>query len=367
MNTQKNAAWYRHQSWHRQTIIPALMPCSNGAWRFLPLPDRAKHKQKKARNYAGLAAFHAIRCLAVPDAESFPLDRSGRFGGDVVDDAVDAADFVDDARRDAAEEVVREGIVIRRHAVGRGDGAQRTDVIIGAVVAHHAHGTDGEQHGEGLPDLAVEPGVPDLLKIDGVGLAEDIEPLPGDGAGDANGKARPREGMPIDEFGRHAKLAAKHADLVLEKLAKRLDELHIHPLGQAADIMVRLDGDAGSAGEGDALDHIGVKRALGKKFGAADLARLRLEHIDEEPADGLALGFRIFNAGKLAKEEIGRVAVNERNIVMIAEEAHHLLRFARAHQPGIDINAGQLIADRLMDEDGGHRAVDAARKAADDL
>lgn len=74
MNTQKNAAWYRHQSWHRQTIIPALMPCSNGAWRFLPLPDRAKHKQKKARNYAGLAAFHAIRCLAVPDAESFPLD-----------------------------------------------------------------------------------------------------------------------------------------------------------------------------------------------------------------------------------------------------------------------------------------------------
>ncbi|WP_212495786.1 hypothetical protein, partial [Escherichia coli] len=55
-------------------IIPALMPCSNGAWRFLPLPDRAKHKQKKARNYAGLAAFHAIRCLAVPDAESFLPD-----------------------------------------------------------------------------------------------------------------------------------------------------------------------------------------------------------------------------------------------------------------------------------------------------
>ena len=49
MNTQKNAAWYRHQSWHRQTIIPALMPCSNGAWRFLPLPDRAKHKQSDRR------------------------------------------------------------------------------------------------------------------------------------------------------------------------------------------------------------------------------------------------------------------------------------------------------------------------------
>ena len=77
------------------------MPCSNGAWRFLPLPDRAKHKQKKARNYAGLAAFHAIRCLAVPDAESFPLYSCGWFARYVVGDAVDAADFVDDARRDA--------------------------------------------------------------------------------------------------------------------------------------------------------------------------------------------------------------------------------------------------------------------------
>lgn len=73
------------------------MPCSNGAWRFLPLPDRAKHKQKKARNYAGLAAFHAIRCLAVPDAESFPLNRRRRLAGNIVRHARHAADLVDDA------------------------------------------------------------------------------------------------------------------------------------------------------------------------------------------------------------------------------------------------------------------------------
>lgn len=75
------------------------MPCSNGAWRFLPLPDRAKHKQKKARNYAGLAAFHAIRCLAVPDAESFPLDGGWGFATDVVNYAGDAVDFINDAVR----------------------------------------------------------------------------------------------------------------------------------------------------------------------------------------------------------------------------------------------------------------------------
>lgn len=103
MNTQKNAAWYRHQSWHRQTIIPALMPCSNGAWRFLPLPDRAKHKQKKARNYAGLAAFHAIRCLAVPDAESFPLNCCRWFSADIIDHAGNTIYFINNTVGNFAE------------------------------------------------------------------------------------------------------------------------------------------------------------------------------------------------------------------------------------------------------------------------
>src|SRR5271163_3843437 len=42
------------------------------------------------------------------EARSLPLDRAGRFGSDVVDDAVDVAHFVDDAGRGAAEEFVRE-------------------------------------------------------------------------------------------------------------------------------------------------------------------------------------------------------------------------------------------------------------------
>jgi hypothetical protein len=33
-------------------------------------------------------------------------------------------------------------------------------------------------------------------------------------------------------------------------------------LGQPADIVVALDGDRGPAGEGDALDHVGIERAL---------------------------------------------------------------------------------------------------------
>jgi hypothetical protein len=78
----------------------------------------------------------------------------------------------------------------------------------------------------------------------------------------------------------------------LNRLAQRLDQLHAHAFGQAADIVVRLDGDRRAAGGGDALDHVGVEGALGQEVGAAELALLLLEDLDEEAADGLALRLR---------------------------------------------------------------------------
>ena len=95
--------------------------------------------------------------------------------------------------------------------------------------------------------------------------------------------------MAADEDFGQAELAAERAHLVLEQFAQGLDQLHVHALGQAADIVVRLDRHRGAAGEGDALDHVGIERALRQEIGAADLLGLRFEHVDEEAADGLAL------------------------------------------------------------------------------
>jgi hypothetical protein len=53
-----------------------------------------------------------------------------------------------------------------------------------------------------------------------------------------------------DEALGQAELAAERAHLVLEEFAQRLDQLHVHALGQAADIVVRLDRDRRAAGEG---------------------------------------------------------------------------------------------------------------------
>src|SRR3546814_8315401 len=173
--------------------------------------------------------------------------------------------------------------------------------------------------------------------------------------------------MASDEGVGQAQFAAELAHLVLEELAQRLDQLHVYALGKAADIVVALDGDRGSAGEANALDHVRIERALGQEIGAADLARFLLEHVDKRLADELALGLGIADAGEAGEEQSLGVHMDERDVVMVAEEADDLLGLAEAHQAVIDEDAGELIADRLVDQHRRDGAVDAAGKAANHL
>src|SRR3954467_14255925 len=123
---------------------------------------------------------------------------------------------------------------------------------------------------------------------------------------------------------RQPELAAEHAHFVFKKFAQRLDELHVHALGQAADIVMRLDRVRGTAGEGHALDHVGIKRALRQKFRraaaiAGDLLGLAFEYRDEQPADDLALLFGIANAEQRAQKKLLRIHVYERDVVVVAK------------------------------------------------
>ena len=94
--------------------------------------------------------------------------------------------------------------------------------------------------------------------------------------------------------------------------------------------------------------------------------RLRVEHVDKGGADDLALLLGVGDPGELAEEQFARVAVDQRDVVMAAEQAHDLLGLAQAQQAGIDEDAGEPLADRLVDERRGDRGIDAAREAADD-
>src|SRR5665647_786920 len=77
---------------------------------------------------------------------SLPLYRAGRLGADVVDDAVDTLDLVDDAARDLLEDLVGKPHPVGRHAVGACDGPHGDYVLVGPPVAHDANRLDGKQH-----------------------------------------------------------------------------------------------------------------------------------------------------------------------------------------------------------------------------
>ena len=99
--------------------------------------------------------------------------------------------------------------------------------------------------------------------------------------------------MPIHHLARQAELDAELAHFVLEQLAQRLEQLQVHLLGQAADVVVALD-DVRLAGlRAGRLDHVRIDRALREPANARQLRRFLFEHFDEQPADDLALALRI--------------------------------------------------------------------------
>lgn len=138
------------------------------------------------------------------------------------------------------------------------------------------------------------------------------------------------------------------------KSSRSLDELHVHALRQAADIVVRLDRHRGAAGEGDAFDDVRIERALGEEIGAAELLGLFLEDLDEETADDLALGLRIADAFELADEAIGSVDMEQMEVVVLLEHGDDVRRLVLAHQTMVDEDAGKLIPDRFVDEESCH-------------
>ena len=95
--------------------------------------------------------------------------------------------------------------------------------------------------------------------------------------------------------------------------------------------------------------------------------RLFVEHVDKRGADRLALFLGVGDAGELFEEQPARVTMDQRDVVMAAEEAHDLLRLARPQQAGVDKDAGQLVADRFVQQRRRNRGIDPTGEAAYDF
>ena len=157
--------------------------------------------------------------------------------------------LVNDAGCDGSEEACFERINIGRHPIGAGHSAQAADAVIGAAIAHHAHGFDGQQHSESLPDFVIEPRLADLVQINRIGFAQNIAALFGNLARNADCKTRPWEGMAAHKLLVQTQFAAQRAHFIFEEFAQRLDQFHIHAFWKPTNIVVRFDRHRRPAGE----------------------------------------------------------------------------------------------------------------------
>src|SRR5437870_392328 len=101
--------------------------------------------------------------------------------------------------------------------------------------------------------------------------------------------------MAEHHLARQAEREAELSDFVLEELAQRLEELEVQRLGEAADVVVRLDGGRLPGLAAGGLDDVGVDRSLGEPLRVADPLCFALKDLDEQAANDLAFLLRVDN------------------------------------------------------------------------
>ena len=70
---------------------------------------------------------------------------------------------------------------------------------------------------------------------------------------------------------------------------------------------------------------------------------------------------------QVPQELLARVHVDHLDAEVAGEGAHHLLRLVEPQQAMVDEHAGELLADRLVDQRRGHRRIHAAGQPEDDF
>ena len=125
----------------------------------------------------------------------FKLDGGRGFTCDVVDDAVDALDLIDDAGRDSVQYVVGDSGPVGGHEVAGGDGTEGQGIVIGPAVAHDTHRPGVGEDGKILVDGGTQAGSGDLLPVNGIGVPQAVQLVLGQVSDDPDGQAGTGEGL----------------------------------------------------------------------------------------------------------------------------------------------------------------------------
>ena len=166
------------------------------------------------------------------------------------------------------------------------------------------------------------------------------DPVPRDLPDHPDGEPGAGKRLPVDHVVGQAQLLPRYPHLVLEKLPEGLDELQPHPLWQAADVVMALDGGRGPL-ERDALYHVRIERALGEVSHVAKFQGLFLENLDECPADDLTLPLGIPHALQGGQEPLFPVDVLDVQVKPVLEKVEHFLGFVLPEHAVVHEDAGQ--------------------------
>src|SRR5690554_1271780 len=173
--------------------------------------------------------------------------------------------------------------------------------------------------------------------------------------------------MAIHHGWRQAERHAQLANFVLEQFAQRLQQLKVKRIGQAADVVVRLDGDSLAGFRAGRFNDVRVDGALRQPSRVWQLAGFGLEYFHEFAAYDLALGLRVGHPFELAHEDIGGVYVYDLDAKVISKGGHDLFGFVKAQQTMVDEHASKLIAYGLVQQGCGNGRVYTAGQAQDDF
>ena len=268
--------------------------------------------------------------------------------------------------RDGGQDVVGDAGPVGGHEVVGGDCADGQEVVIGAVVAHDAHGADAGEDAEELGHLALIAVLRHLIPEHPVGLLEDFHLLGGDLTDDAHAQTGTREGLPPDQLMGNAQLLAYPADLILEEAAQGLDDIQeLHILRHFDLVVVGLD-LIGVALAG--LDAVWVDGTLGEEGIVAALAAdLVPEDLIELGADDLPLLLRIHNALQALQEMLLAIDPDEMHVKEAGEGLLYEVALVLAHEALVHENAGQLVTHGPADEARSHGGIYAAGQTENDL
>src|SRR5205807_2553750 len=147
---------------------------------------------------------------------SLPLDRCRGLRADIIDDSRNAFYFIGNSAGNRCEKIMREARPVRSHAVHATDGAEGADIIVRALIAHHADRLHRKQDDECLPCRVIKIRGAKLFDEDRVGVAQQIELFLRDVADDADGKPRSGKRMTVDEMLRNPERPADSADFIFE-------------------------------------------------------------------------------------------------------------------------------------------------------